>query len=394
MFGINTIIIYCLAVIICLLSNNITCLHENITYLINCVIFFYGGFFEFFYSCLPLFHDNLVKLFEWFSCLHESSYKNILFLDKIGVKFIFSYLYLFVFSVIEYYFNYDYNYLYFSEYILVNDNIFNSITSNMEGFTEDNEKNTDSAGIEKPSSNFGGGSSNNGDDESDNQDEIPDECWNWKEDSSNNDDDDNDLKKTALDKGKGVDRGMDDEGKGLDTSMDKGKGVDRTIPPIASESPVYYVDSDDEISALDEKRKELEAQQLKYWKSLMLQQSDKQSIEKQSAYQLPISDWDYQLDSDSDLESDQELEKYQTNTVNSEDDEQTKKEKIRLQQLDQQLKLEKIELDKKEAAKEATKTLENSDPWEESSKAGEKRALEYYDKQDKQEDSSRTKRRK
>jgi hypothetical protein len=92
----------------------------------------------------------------------------------------------------------------------------------------------------------------------------------------------------------------------------------------------------------------------------MLQHSDMQrgqaqSLASSSFSEVSVSASESQLDSI----SDQELEKYRTNTINSEDDELTKKEKVRLQELDQQLKQEKIERDKQEAA---IKALDNYDP--------------------------------
>jgi hypothetical protein len=86
-----------------------------------------------------------------------------------------------------------------------------------------------------------------------------------------------------------------------------------------------------------------------------MQRGQAQSLASNSVSDVSVSASQSQLDSI----SDEELEKYRTNTINSEDDELTKKEKLRLQELDQQLKQEKIERDKQEAA---TKALDNHDP--------------------------------
>lgn len=398
-YGCNKKILYYLAIfvflfisiILLIMANKLPgfiILIENTYKFIDCVILFYVNLVEFISRAIVLCHENTikfsnwfillsqensVKIFKWFMSIYQNNYKNIMFLYETSVKFIVFHLYLFISSLIEYYFYYDY-YIYFSEYKLTNNNnIFNPVALNMEGSTEHVEASINTSDPEQSASFNGGDSSNDGDDESNDQYEIPDECWNWKQDSSNDADANSnadDSKITTLDK-------------------DKGKGVDKGISPLPSENPNSCLHSEDDISVLDANRKQIEAQQLDFWKSQMLQHSDMQrgqaqSLASSSFSEVSVSASESQLDSI----SDQELEKYRTNTINSEDDELTKKEKVRLQELDQQLKQEKIERDKQEAA---IKALDNYDPWEGSAKAGEKRALQHHDQQ---ETYSTTKRRK
>lgn len=385
-FGCNKKILYCLAIfvflfisIILLTCNEFTAFRaiiDNTSKFIDCIILFYVNLVELFSGaivlCLentikfsnwfiPLFQENFVKIFNWSMSTYQNNYKEIMFLYEISVKFITFHLYVFISSVIEYYFYYDYS-ICFSEYKLTIDNIFNPIALNMEGSTEHVEVSINTSDPEQSASSNGGDSSNDGDDESNDQYEIPDEYWNWKEDSSSDADANSNADDSKI------------------TTLDKGKGVDKDISPLPSENPNYCLHSEDDISALDANRKQIEAQQLDYWKSQMSQHSDMQRGQAQSLASNSVSDVSVSASqSQLDSISDEELEKYRTNTINSEDDELTKKEKLRLQELDQQLKQEKIERDKQEAA---TKALDNHDPWEGSSKAGEKRALQHNDQQE------------
>ena len=292
-----------------------------------------------------------------------------------------------IFSIPEYYHIFSFN---IPQNTIFFDNINDSIALKMDDLPDNNQDNVNSSQIEQPSSN-----------DSDNEPKITKSNDNEPKITKSNDgDNESKINKSNKDNNEPeitksndgyneskITKSSEEDNK--ITKLDKGKGVDRGISP--EENPVDNLGSENErftsyINNTDYEDLMLSQQRVEAYIREQLGQIEVIQRESTSVSVWQASD----SGSQSELVSlpDTEYEKYETNTVNTDDDEDTKKEKLRLQELDKSLKQEKLDMEKKAIEdknsweqhlkeKAEKKAIENNDPWEESSKTGEKRALAY-----------------